>query len=160
MCSSDLGATSVEGGTLQFDRVTALNSSSGIGINAGTILDYTGVAATLSRNVTVASSGTGTIRNSGGQKLTLSGTLTKDGRVLRLTGGTFDVTGPIVGTSQNSDLLIDGTSTVTLLSANTYNGPTFVNQASTLIVGINNAIPSNSVVTLGDATTQIGRAHV
>jgi hypothetical protein len=49
---------------------------------------------------------------------------------------------------------VDGTSTVTLLSANTYNGPTFVNQASNLIVGINNAIPSNSVVTLGDATTR------
>jgi autotransporter-associated beta strand protein len=148
------GAASVEAGTLAFDRVTALNSSSGIGINAGTILDYTGTAATLSRNVTVASSGTGTIRNSGGQKLTLSGTLTKDGQVLRLTGGTFDVTGQIVGASANSDLLVDGTSTVTLLSANTYNGPTFVNQASNLIVGINNAIPSNSVVTLGDATTR------
>ncbi|MEI8228018.1 MAG: autotransporter-associated beta strand repeat-containing protein [Planctomycetota bacterium] len=148
------GAASVEAGTLAFNRVTALNSSSGIGINAGTILDYTGTAATLSRNVTVATSGTGTIRNSGGQKLTLSGTLTKDGRVLRLTGGTFDVTGQIVGASANSDLLVDGTSTVTLLSANNYNGPTFVNQASNLIVGINNAIPSNSVVTLGVATTR------
>ena len=151
--NSFTGATSVEGGTLAFDRVAALNSSSGIGINAGAILDYTGTAATLSRNVTVATSGTGTIRNSGGQKLTLSGTLTKDGRVLRLTGGTFDVTGPIVGTSANSDLLVDGTSTVTLMAANTYNGPTFVNQASTLVLGTNSAIPSNSIVTLGNATT-------
>ena len=152
--NSYTGATSVEGGTLAFGLVSSLNSSSGIGINAGAILDYTGSAATLSRNVTVATSGTGTIRNSGGQKLTLSGTLTKDGRVLRLTGGQFDVTGPIVGTSANSDLLVDGASTVTLLSANTYNGPTFVNQASTLVVGIANAIPNNSVVTLGDATTR------
>ena len=152
--NSFTGATSVEGGTLAFDRVTALNSSSGIGINAGTILDYTGTTAgTLSRNVTVATSGTGTIRNSGGQKLTLSGVLTKDGRVLRLTGGQFDVTGQIVGASANSDLLVDGTSTVTLLTANTYNGPTFVNQSSNLIVGINNAIPNNSIVTLGNATT-------
>ena len=148
------GAASINAGTLAFDRVTALNSSSGIGVAAGAILDYTGAAGILSRNVTVSSSGTGTIRNSGGQKLTLSGTLTKDGRVLRLTGGTFDVTGQIVGASANSDLLVDGTSTVTLLSANTYNGPTFVNQASTLVVGINNAIPSNSIVTLGDGTTR------
>ena len=149
------GATSVEGGTLAFGLVSALNSSSGIGINAGTILDYTGATTgTLSRNITVASSGTGTIRNSGGQALTLSGTLTKDGRVLRLTGGTFNVTGQIVGASNNSDLLVDGTSTVTLSAVNSYNGPTFVNQASTLVVGINNAIPSNSVVTLGDATTR------
>ncbi len=148
------GATSVNAGTLAFDRVSALNSSSGVNVAAGAILDYTGGAGTLSRNVTVSSSGTGTIRNSGGQTLTLSGTLTKDGRVLRLTGGTFDVTGQIVGVSNNSDLLVDGTSTVTLSSANTYNGPTFVNQASTLIVGINNAIPSNSTVTLGDATSR------
>jgi autotransporter-associated beta strand protein len=152
--NSFTGATSVEAGTLAFDRVTALNSSSGIGINAGAILDYTGTADTLSRNITVATSGTGTIRNSGGQKLTLSGTLTKDGRVLRLTGGTFDVTGQIVGASANSDLLVDGTSTVTLLSANPYNGPTFVNQASTLVLGTNSAIPSNSIVTLGDGTTR------
>ena len=149
------GATTLNAGTLAFDRVTALNSSSGIGVAAGSILDYTGTTAgTLSRNVTVSSSGTGTIRNSGGQKLTLSGTLTKDGRVLRLTGGQFDVTGQIVGASANSDLLVDGTSTVTLLAANTYNGPTFVNQASTLVLGTNNAIPNNSIVTLGDATTR------
>lgn len=149
------GVTTLNAGTLAFDRVTALNSSSGVSVAAGSILDYTGTTAgTLSRNVTVSSSGTGTIRNSGGQKLTLSGTLTKDGRVLRLTGGTFDVTGQIVGSSANSDLLVDGTSTVTLLSANTYNGPTFVNQASTLVVGINNVIPNNSVVTLGNATTR------
>ena len=147
------GLTTISTGTLAFDRVAALNSSSGISVAAGSVLEYTGTAGTLSRNVTVSSSGTGTIRNSGGQKLTLSGTLTKDGRVLRLTGGQFDVTGTIVGASQNSDLLVDGTSTVTLLAANTYNGPTFVNQSSSLIVGINNAIPSNSLVTLGDATT-------
>ncbi|MFN5757334.1 MAG: beta strand repeat-containing protein, partial [Planctomycetia bacterium] len=147
------GATSVNAGTLAFDRVSALNSSSGVNVAAGAILDYTGGAGTLSRNVTVSSSGTGTIRNSGGQALTLSGTLTKDGRVLRLTGGTFNVTGQIVGASANSDLLVDGTSTVTLSSANTYNGPTFVNQASTLIVGVNDAIPSSSTVTLGNATS-------
>jgi fibronectin-binding autotransporter adhesin len=147
------GATNVNAGTLAFDRVSALNSSSGIGIAAGSILDYTGTAGTLSRNVTVSSSGTGTIRNSGGQALTLSGTLTKDGRVLRLTGGQFDVTGQIVGASANSDLLVDGTSTVTLSAANSYNGPTFVNQSSNLIVGVNDAIPSNSVVTLGNAIT-------
>jgi fibronectin-binding autotransporter adhesin len=151
--SNYTGSTTISAGTLAFDRVAALESSSGISIAAGTVLDYTGTAGTLSRNVTVSSSGTGTIRNSGGEKLTLSGTLTKDGRVLRLTGGVFDVTGRIVGASANSDLLVDGTSTVTLLAANTYVGPTFVNQASNLIVGINNAIPSNSVVTLGNATT-------
>jgi hypothetical protein len=152
--SASFGWT-VQQGTLDFDSVASLDSTSGIGIAAGAILGYTGTAAgTLSRNITVASSGTGTIRNSGGQKLTLSGVLTKDGRVLRLTGGQFDVTGQIVGSSANSDLLVDGTSTVTLLSANTYNGPTFVNQASTLILGTNSAIPSNSIVTLGNATTR------
>ena len=36
---------------------------------------------------------------------------------------------------------------------NTYDGPTLVNQASNLIVGISNAIPNTSRVTLGNPTT-------
>ncbi len=150
--STYTGATTISAGTLAFDRIAALGSTSGVGIASGAGLTYTGTTGALDRVITVTG-GTGTVRNSGGGTLTLGGTLTKDGTVLRLTGGAFNVTGQIVGQSPNSDLLVDGTSTVMLSTVNTYNGPTFVNQASNLIVGVNDAIPSGSLVTLGDATT-------
>ena len=146
------GATTINAGTLAFDRIAALATTSGIGIASGAGLTYTGTTAALDRSITVTG-GTGTVRNAAGGTLTLGGTLTKDGTVLRLTGGRFNVTGQIVGSSSNSDLLVDGTSTVTLSAVNTYNGPTFVNQASNLIVGVDNAIPNASVVTLGNAMT-------
>jgi autotransporter-associated beta strand protein len=146
------GSTAIDSGTLAFSTVNALRNTSGVSVAGGAALRYSGAAATLDRNISVTS-GTGSLVNEGSGPLTLSGTLTKDGTVLRLTGGSFNVTGRIVGASANSDLLVDGTSTVTLSTTNSYNGPTFVNQASNLIVGVNNAIPSNSVVTLGDATT-------
>jgi fibronectin-binding autotransporter adhesin len=146
------GSTTITAGEIRFNDKSAFSSTSGIGIAGGAGLTYTGAADTFSRNITVMS-GTGTVTNSGSGVLTLGGTLTKNGTVLRLTGGAFDVTGQIVGANAGSDLLVDGTSTVTLSTVNTYNGPTFVNQASNLIVGINDAIPSGSIVTLGDATT-------
>ncbi|MEI7780554.1 MAG: autotransporter-associated beta strand repeat-containing protein, partial [Planctomycetota bacterium] len=147
------GATTISQGAISFAAPSALAATSGINIAGGAGLTYTGGASTFSRNISVTS-GTGTVTNSGGGLLTLAGTLTKNGTVLRLTGGAFNVTGQIVGANANSDLLIDGTSTVTLSTTNGYNGPTFVNQASTLIVGVNNAIPSTSTVTLGNATSK------
>ncbi len=146
------GDTTISGGILSIVAGSALQGSSGVGIADAARLRYTGGAGSFARNISVTS-GTGTVENAGGALLTLSGTLTKNGTVLRLTGGQFNVTGQIVGASANSDLLVDGTSTVTLSNTNTYNGPTFVNQSSTLVLGTNNAIPNNSLVTLGDATT-------
>lgn len=146
------GLATVSAGTLEFNTINALRNASGVNIADAAGLRYSGSAATFDRNISVTS-GTGTVANTGGGLLTLAGTLTKNGTVLRLTGGQFNVTGQIVGANANSDLLVDGTSTVTLSSANTYNGPTFVNQASTLILGVNNAIPGNSIVTLGNATS-------
>lgn len=146
------GATSIDTGTISFANENAFNATSGISIAGGAGLRYTGAADTFGRNITVTS-GTGTVTNSGGGTLTLSGGLSKNGTVLRLSGGTFNVTGLITGTIANSDLVVAGTSTVTLSNTNTYNGPTFVNESSTLVLGTNNAIPNNSVVTLGNATT-------
>jgi autotransporter-associated beta strand protein len=146
------GATMISAGTIAYSSTSGLQGTSGVSIASGAGLTYTGGATSFGKNITVTS-GTGTVRNSGGGTLTLGGTLTKDGTVLRLTGGSFNVTGQIVGTSPNSDLLVDGTSTVTLSTVNSYNGPTFVNQSSTLIVGVNDAIPNGSIVTLGNATT-------
>ncbi|MEI8037128.1 MAG: autotransporter-associated beta strand repeat-containing protein, partial [Verrucomicrobiota bacterium] len=159
------GKTAVQNGTLSFSTGNAsATASQQLGANAtldlgvaatssGTLL-YTGAAGTLAKAVNALGNGSDTIQNSGSGLLTLSGTLTKNGTILNLKGGTngINVTGTIAGTSANSDLYVNG-GTVTLSAANSYTGPTFVNTGATLALGINNAIPSNSAVTLGDATT-------
>jgi len=153
--NSYTGLTTISAGILSVGGTSALQGTSAVTINGGAGLTYTGGATTFSKNVTVtAGSGTGTIRNSGGGLLTLSGNLSKDNSVLRLTGGAFDVTGVISGATPGaSDLFVDA-ATVTLSNTNTYNGPTIVFNSGTLTLGINNAIPNASVVTLGDASSQ------
>jgi MYXO-CTERM domain-containing protein len=88
--------------------------------------------------------GNATIGITPGGTFTLSGPITKDGTVLTLGGGgTFNITGSIGGTSPNSDLLVDAT-TVNLNSANTYNGPTFIQNAGVLNANVNNALPTTN----------------
>jgi len=149
------GATTISAGILSFGGTSSLQGTSGVTIAGGAGLTYTGGAATFGKNVTVtAGSGTGTITNSGGGLLTLSGNLSKDNSVLRLTGGSFNVTGLITGTTVGaSDLVIDAAS-VTLSNTNSYDGPTYVYNSGTLTLGIDNAIPNTSAVTLGNATTR------
>jgi len=149
------GATSIAAGILTINGTGALAGTSGLTIAGGAGLVYTGGAATFGKNVIVtAGSGTGTITNTGGGLLTLSGNLSKDNSVLRLAGGSFNVTGLITGTTVGaSDLVVDAAA-VTLSNTNTYNGPTFVYGSGTLAVGIDNAIPSTSAVYLGNATTR------
>jgi hypothetical protein len=121
---------------------------------AGGTLNFFGGSSTLSRDIT-ASTG-GTIINTGGGDLTLSGTLTKANSVLTLGGGSFIVTGQITGGTTNdfnSDLVINNASSVTLdNSNNNYTGPTYVYGGSTLINGIDNALPTGTVLNLGNSS--------
>jgi autotransporter-associated beta strand protein len=97
-------------------------------------------------------SGTGTLRNTGGGVLTLGGTLSKNGTTLAFGGGSFNVTGSIVGSAPNSDLVVD-TAIVTLNGANTYNGPTFIRNGSSLTANVVNALPTangRTAVTMDD----------
>ncbi|MCE9630443.1 MAG: autotransporter-associated beta strand repeat-containing protein [Planctomycetia bacterium] len=143
------GATTISAGVLSFANKNALAATSGISIANGAGLTYTGAADTFARNITV-SSGIGAVTNAGVGSLALSGTLTKNGTVLRLRGGSagITVTGIITGTSLNSDLAVQNGFT-TLSTANSYTGPTFINSSGTLALATNNAIPSNSAVTIG-----------
>ena len=150
------GTTTISAGVIAIDSANALQNTSRVSIGGGAGLRYTGGQAAFSRNITV-SSGTGTVTNAGSGMLTLSGTLTKNGTVLRLTGGAFDVTGVITGANANSDLVVDA-ATVTLSNTNTYNGPTFVQNSGTLILGVSNAIPSNSAVSVDGSTLTVGAA--
>ena len=151
------GATTVNAGMLAISSINAVGGTSGISLGNGTTLRYTGSGETLGKNITV-SSGTGIVSNTGSGTLELSGTLTKTGTVLTLTGSSpINVTGTIVGTtgSFNSDLVVTAT-TVTLSNTNSYVGPTYVYNGGTLENGIANALPTDTVLTLGDASNTAG----
>jgi fibronectin-binding autotransporter adhesin len=98
--------------------------------------------ATYANNITV-SANQGVLNNTSGGTVTLSGTLTKDGSVLVLQGGTFNITGTISGSSANSDLVVDN-STTTLSSANSYNGPTYIINGGTLNANSTGALPTDT----------------
>ena len=154
------GTTNVQNGTLAISTVglaTAIQSlgtnttvNLGVASTSSGILQYTGVSGTLGKNVNALGNGTDTIQNAGSGLLTLSGTLTKNGTVLRLWGGAqgITVTGQITGTLANSDLAVQNGLT-TLSTTGSYTGPTYINSSGTLALGISNAIPSNSLVTIG-----------
>jgi autotransporter-associated beta strand protein len=159
------GVTTVSAGVLSINTVAVSTAAQSLGAGstvnlgvAGTssgMLLYTGATGTLDKNINALGVGGDTIQNSGGGLLTLSGTLTKANTVLTLSGGTFNVTGKITGGSTstfNSDLNIDG-ATVTLSGANNdYTGPTSIYGAGKLINGINNAMPTGTVLTVGTST--------
>jgi hypothetical protein len=90
------------------------------------------------------------VENGGSGVLNLSGSISKNGSVLTLSGGKFVVSGVISGTSNNSDLDLNAT-TVALSNTNSYNGPTSIAGGSTLLTAINNALPTptNTAVTFG-----------
>ncbi|HRJ70568.1 MAG TPA: autotransporter-associated beta strand repeat-containing protein [Terrimicrobiaceae bacterium] len=134
------GATIISGGALAISGTHAIGSTSQVRIADSASLIYTGVSSTLAKNIFVTS-GTGTVSNTGGNVLSLSGTLNKDGTALRLTGGSINVSGPIVGASANSDLLVDA-ATVTLTGSNSYNGPTYLLNSGTLNANAANALPT------------------
>jgi autotransporter-associated beta strand protein len=160
--NSFTGSTTISAGNLSISQVGALASTSGVTLDNATALLYTGSAATLDRSISVTS-GTGTIRNDGSGLLTLSGALAKDGTTLTLQGGSNGITvsGAISGASANSDLVIDG-GTVTLASANTYNGPTYIINSGTLNAITAGALPTDtlSAVTInGSSTLALGASQ-
>jgi len=121
----------------------------------GTALTYTGAAnGSLGANITVASGGTGTLRNTGAATLTLTGTLNKNSSILTFAQGSFNVSGSITGSSANSDLVVDS-ATVTLNGANDYNGPTYIINSGTLNANAAGALPTStlSAVTINGSST-------
>ena len=145
------GGTTVSGGSIAFTKAGAFGSGD-VSLADTTSMNYAGTgAATLSNNVSVTS-GMGLIQNTSGSLLTLSGNLTKTGTILELAGGSFNVTGSILGNSgsYNSDLIISNAA-VTLSGNNSFYGPVSILGGSTLTAGLNNALPSDSILTIGGA---------
>jgi autotransporter-associated beta strand protein len=148
------GATTLSAGNISISNVGAFGSTSGVSMADGTTLLYTGGAGTLGANITIAS-GIGTLRNTGGSTLNLSGTLTKNGTVLTFGQGAFNVTGSIAGSNANSDLVVEG-ATLVLNAANTYNGPTIIRNGGSLTANVSNALPTangRSALVLDDSGT-------
>jgi autotransporter-associated beta strand protein len=158
------GKTVVADGTVSFNTTsTNRTAAQALGINAsvdlGTALstsgtlNYTGAAGTFAKNINALGAGNNTVQNSGSGLLTLSGTLTKNGTVLVLAGGTggIQVDGAIVGSAENSDLVLNGGS-ITLNATNTYNGPTFLNNGATLTLAVANALPGDLII---DASSSV-----
>jgi autotransporter-associated beta strand protein len=145
------GATTVNGGTL---AISAPVGSATVSFTGNASLAYSGASdATFSNAVAVSSEVTGTIANEGGSTLTLAGNIDKSGSVLNLSGGAFNVTGAITGTTTNfnSDLVVSNAS-VNLAAAASYFGPTAIVGGSRLTAGVNDALPVSTVVTLGGAS--------
>jgi len=154
------GAVNVQNGEVSFSTVAANGSAQALGsgstVNLGVantssgILNYTGAAGTLAKNIYALGNGLNTVQNRGSGLLTLSGSLVKNGTILVLNGGSsgITVTGTISGSSNNSDLYVTE-GTTTLSAANTYNGSTWVYGGGTLINGVTNALPTNTTLVLG-----------
>jgi fibronectin-binding autotransporter adhesin len=158
------GTTSVTAGTLAFGSVAANGSAQPLGEGLSAILlsngalQYTGGtnAAALGRSITVTGGTTGTISNTGGGTLILTGgTLTKTAANLVLTGGNFVIndvitSNRITDTSFNSDMYFSTGGTVVLNAQNTYFGNTFIDTNTTVQNGISDALPTDTVLTLGE----------
>ncbi|NBY42096.1 MAG: hypothetical protein EBQ49_02090, partial [Verrucomicrobia bacterium] len=164
--SSFTGAIEADAGTVKVTNVAALGSTSGVtlGTSGGASdakLEFaTTGSTTVSANITATNTTSANIvENSGTGALTLSGSLTKNGTVLTLAGGSngINVAGNIIGNANNSDLVVSS-GTVKVSSSNSYNGPTFVQAGATLIADNASATGAGVVNVANGATLQVGTA--
>jgi|GEM_PF-1662093 len=163
------GAVTVSAGTLRVNAIASNGTAQPLGtatgvVNIGTAttsgtLEYSGSAnATLERGVTVAGVGGGFIRNTGGATLTLAGTLAKNGRVLTLADGAFNVTGAINGATA-ADLILDHATVTLNNTASAFAGGVQIIGGSTLRNGAADVLPNTASLTLGEATTNSGGTY-
>jgi autotransporter-associated beta strand protein len=137
------GMTQVSQGTLSLTSVDAVAKSSAIQMSGGGGLTYSGVSSTLGQNITVTS-GSGVLRNTGGGLLTLNGSISKNGTTLRLSQGSFLVNGAITGSAANSDIYLESGSAITFTGNNSYNGPTYILNGTTLNANSAGALPGTT----------------
>jgi fibronectin-binding autotransporter adhesin len=146
------GDTTISAGTLQIAENSNLGATSAAVIisNGGTLRVTS--AGTISNAITIGA-GNGSLSNASGGTLVFAGTATKDGTVLysRAGSGTNVFTGVIQGASANSDFVVDGGTTV-FSNVMTYNGPTIITNGGTLVLAVDDAMPSGSDLILGGGT--------
>jgi fibronectin-binding autotransporter adhesin len=173
------GSTTISAGTLQVNANNALGTvAGGTTVANGAVLKLNNVNYSTAEPVTLngsgisnggalANSGTSTFAgainiatnatiSAGGGTLNLTGGVAKNGTTLTIAGGgTVNITtNGITGGSPNSDLVIDGT-TVVLSAANSYNGPTTVQNSGTLKLGNSNVLPTSPQTPLTVNTSSV-----
>ncbi|MFN2623421.1 MAG: beta strand repeat-containing protein [Chthoniobacterales bacterium] len=177
--NSYTGSTTISAGTLQVNTNNALGSAaSGTTVANGAALTLNNVNYSTAEPLTLNGSGisnggalhnTGTSTfagpinaatnatiNAGGGTLNLTGGVSKNGTTLTIAGGgTVNITtNGITGSSPNSDLVVDGT-TVVLSAANSYNGPTTIQNSGTLELGNSNVLPTSPQTALTINTSSV-----
>jgi fibronectin-binding autotransporter adhesin len=151
-----VGGTTVTGGaSLQLGAVTigaeALNiNGAGPGGATGAITQSPGVTSTYGGLITLQSNST--INTNAGSTLNLNGGVVKTDLFLTINGGGTVNVGVLNGGQPgitgdddnlfNDDLIVDNATTVNLNVANTYEGPTFIRNGSTVNANGANALPT------------------
>jgi autotransporter-associated beta strand protein len=177
--NSFTGSTTISAGTLQLNTNNALGTAaSGTTVANGAVLKLNNVnyataepltlnGSGISNGGALLNSGTSTFAgpinaatnatiNAGGGTLNLTGGVSKNGTTLTIAGGgTVNITtNGITGSSPNSDLVVDGT-TVVLSAANSYNGPTTIQNSGTLKLGNSNVLPTSPQTALTINTSSV-----
>ncbi len=149
-------------GTTNVGSGSTLNASPGstgnIALANGATLDFT-TAGSYSGNVTLSSPGSAIIENTSGGIVTLSGTIDKSHANLGLAGpGSFWVNGTITGGTAGTDFNSDMTfsTNTTLSSQQGYSGPTTISSGATVWANVTNALPTNTILNLGDGSNTTG----
>ena len=149
------GVNTYSAGTLLNAGGLNITSASSLGagnlsMSGGTRFAYTGIGpATLSNRINAAFYlNGGTIANSSGSALTLSGDLNVNGLGLTLAGGTFNVNGSFVGTGSYSL----SNATANLSGLNTYSAPSSILAGSSLNLGGNDNLTTGSALNFGSTT--------
>jgi fibronectin-binding autotransporter adhesin len=150
------GTTVANGAALKLNNVNYSTAEpltlNGSGISNGGALMNSGTS-TFAGPINAATNAT---INAGGGTLTLTGGISKNGTTLTIAGGgTVNViTNGITGSAANSDLIVDGT-TVVLSAANSYNGPTTIQNSGTLKLGNSNVLPTTpqTALTINTSST-------
>ena len=147
------GVTIAGGGVLQIDSGVSTGSGAlsiaGVGAGNGALVS-TGTS-TFGSNINLT--GNATIASLSGD-FTLNGSINKTGVILTFGGpGTTTVNGQITGTTAqfNSDVVVSGGTVVFNNSGNNYFGPTTIAGGGSGVNGTNNALPTNTIVTVGSA---------
>jgi fibronectin-binding autotransporter adhesin len=133
------GGVNVNGGVLQLSNTGALNASgsNAVSVASGATLRLNGISPTVA-----GLSGSGTVENAN---------VTSSTMTLRVASGTSTFAGTLRnGASGTMSLVKTGSGTQALSGTSSYSGTTSI-QAGTLALGISNAIPATSIVTIGSA---------
>jgi len=158
--TADGGTTVLPGGTLLFGNVNYTTpegvtiTGSGSPGSGGAISN----SGTSSFSGAITLNGTASISGGGvGNQLTLTGGIDKNGVDLIVDGGgtVIVANNGITGALPHSDLIVTNTSTLVLAVANSYNGPTTVQNSGTLQLGASNVLPT---APLTDLTINTGGA--